>query len=338
MGQCTVSAAQAKAFIRDKLANKKVIVGQCTMSSSYAAGGDSFLPSSVGMSVFDTVIIMSSQLSGYCVGFNGFGSAVALGGNGNKQVPALIQLMGGTGAGGVDQQAWPYLQAAANAVTAAGGAAAAPAGSAYIATLAAANNTNALTIATQPDVARNVCITLYNGTTTGNCVASNYTVSGTFNGAPQTEVISFSAVSVTNAYYLTKYGFKPFETITSITPSAAQAASWTASAGIGCGLGLQQPLMTPAYNDVQFMNQQGVQITPIVMTAGMLAGTSSPTSGAVNPATNVCYFMNSSSGIAAHDNCVTKFLAGAQEIIPNSNFSGSGSYPALSPYFMAIGY
>lgn len=120
---------------------------------------------------------------------------------------------------------------------------------ALLSSLAAANNTTAFTIATQPDIPRNVGIAFKNtnaGASTGNAV--DVVIVGTFRGAAQTETISFSALELTSTAQnevATKYGVKPFDMITSITPSAAQPANWQHAAGIGSKLGLP---VTPSNN------------------------------------------------------------------------------------------
>lgn len=111
-------------------------------------------------------------------------------------------------------------------------------------TLADAANTTAFTIALQPDIPRNVSISLKNtvaGASTGNAVT--FTIVGTFRGAAQTDTISFTALELTSTAQnevATKHSTKPFDSITSITPSAAQPASWQHAAGPGSKIGLPQ--------------------------------------------------------------------------------------------------
>ena len=110
-----------------------------------------------------------------------------------------------------------------------------------ISTLAAADNTTAFTIALQPDIPRNVCILIKDatgGSVDGN--AADYVIVGLFRGAAQTETISFSAANVAtmgNGNIAAKYGSKPFDSITSITPSAAQPAGFQHGVGPGSKLG-----------------------------------------------------------------------------------------------------
>lgn len=107
-----------------------------------------------------------------------------------------------------------------------------------------AANTTALTlIDDQPDNTyldrHYVTVTITNGTggtATGN--ASNYTVVGTqYGGIAYSEVLAFvkadDLTNIANGGSVTKTSAKPFATVTSITPSAAQPADWTHSAGVG---------------------------------------------------------------------------------------------------------
>lgn len=129
-----------------------------------------------------------------------------------------------------------------------------PTNGGLISNAAAANNTTAFTIATQPDFPRNVSISLKNkvaGASTGN--AASYVIVGTFRGAAQTDTISFTALELTSTAQnevATKFGTKPFTTITSITPSAAQPASWDHYAGPGSKFGLTVPTLNNAEADI----------------------------------------------------------------------------------------
>lgn len=129
-----------------------------------------------------------------------------------------------------------------------------PVNGALLSTLAAANNTTAFTIALQPEIGRNISISLKNtvaGASTGNAV--DMVIVGTYLGVAQTETISFTALELTSTAQnevATKFGSKPFDHITSITPSAAQPASWQHGCGPGSRIALPRPLLTPAEADV----------------------------------------------------------------------------------------
>ena len=110
----------------------------------------------------------------------------------------------------------------------------------------AATGTTALTYAaslTNPDVPRNLKVVFGSGWDGGNV-----TVSGTFNGSPQSETF-------TGAASTTRTGAKPFTTVTSVTKTIAGAGSATVSIGIGAALGLVPAPTSPA----------GI---PVVFTAG----------------------------------------------------------------------
>lgn len=143
-----------------------------------------------------------------------------------------------------------------------------------ISTLAAANNTTAFTIALQPDIPRNLGIAYKNatgGSSTGNAVDN--VIVGTFRGVAQTETVSFSAselTSTSNNEVGTKYTTKPFDSITSITPSAAQPASWQHAVGPGSKLGLPQPTLNNLEADIikLFKNAANLSPTGLYGTAG----------------------------------------------------------------------
>lgn len=123
-----------------------------------------------------------------------------------------------------------------------------------ISTLAAADNTTAFTIALQPDIPRNVGILVKDatgGSVDGN--AADYVIVGTFRGAAQTETVSFSAANVAtmgNGNIAAKYGVKPFDSITSITPSAAQPTGFQHGVGPGSKLGLPSATATNTEADI----------------------------------------------------------------------------------------
>jgi hypothetical protein len=112
-----------------------------------------------------------------------------------------------------------------------------------ISVLAAANNTTAFTLVAGQPVStyldqHYITISLKNntgGVSSGN--AANYTIVGTlFGGEAYSEVVAFAEAELLNAAdqaVVTKTSSKPFATITSITPSAAQPVGWQHSAGVG---------------------------------------------------------------------------------------------------------
>jgi hypothetical protein len=131
-------------------------------------------------------------------------------------------------------------------------------------TLADAANTTAFTIALQPDVGRNVSISLKNtvaGASTGNAVT--FTIVGTFRGAAQTDTVAFTALELTSTAQnevATKHSVKPFDSVTSITPSAAQPASWQHAAGPGSKIGLPNATATNAEADLIKLTKNGANL------------------------------------------------------------------------------
>lgn len=131
-------------------------------------------------------------------------------------------------------------------------------------TLADAATLTAFTIALQPDFGRNVSISLKNtvaGASTGNAVS--FAIVGTFRGVAQTDTVSFTALELTSTAQnevATKHSSKPFDSITSITPSAAQPASWQHAAGPGSKLGLPVPAATNAEADLLKLTKTGANL------------------------------------------------------------------------------
>jgi hypothetical protein len=62
---------------KTKFANKKVVFGTCTLSSSYTAGGDTLSAAQAGLSNIEQLIIQNPNSGGYTLGFNGISSNAA---------------------------------------------------------------------------------------------------------------------------------------------------------------------------------------------------------------------------------------------------------------------
>lgn len=115
-----------------------------------------------------------------------------------------------------------------------------------------------LTIAAQPDVARNVVIAahndsggalnLYEGTTT-------FRVTGVFRGETQVEDISVTSSAankaIANAKYRAWSGVKPFDSITSITLVTPIAAVPAAGLKLAVGIGVLMGLPVKPYGNVK---------------------------------------------------------------------------------------
>jgi hypothetical protein len=125
-----------------------------------------------------------------------------------------------------------------------------------------------LIVAKSPDIGRSITITvlndsggaldLYEGTTT-------YTVTGTFRGVAQVELITFVSTlgnkSVANSKFRFKQGILPFDTVTSITYDNAAAGGLKVEAGLGSLIGLPVNRLTPADADVLVFSISGVPTT-----------------------------------------------------------------------------
>lgn len=229
----TVTLADAKIFgdggAIERWGHSNVVAKLLTMSSSYAVGGDSVPLNGLGLSRVGGGIpcgLPTTSTSDVVLRII------------NGLTPKVLAFRGG---GGIQTYTQGDIKGSVT-VDVAIASGSLPTNGQLLSTLAAANNTTAFTIALQPDIARNIGISLKNlvaGASTGN--AASYVIVGTFRGAAQTETISFTALELTSTAQnevATKYGSKPFDSITSITPSAAQPASWSHAAGPGSKLGL----------------------------------------------------------------------------------------------------
>ena len=230
--------------------------------SSYPSGGEALTPAMVGLSQIHSFQVIGND-GGYLFSFD----------NDNSKLQVLDPGPAGgslevTEGGSDIKGSVTTNQVVASSTTI-------PTNANLISTVAAANNTTAFTIAASPDLGRNVCVGINNntgGTATGN--AADYAIVGTWKGAAQNETISFSAGDLTDVpdtTYAVKYGSKPFDTITSITPSAAQPANWRHVAGIGSKVGLHNSLKTPAEADVLKItkNAANLAVTGLVNTTNM---------------------------------------------------------------------
>lgn len=220
--------------------------------SSYAAGGEVFLANDVGLSQLLAAVDTKSGVGdgGYSFKYNaatgklqvfrGAGSTIGTFAQGDIKGSVSADVGIASGTLPTNGQLWS--------------------------TLADAANTTAFTIAVQPDMARNVSISLKNtvaGASTGNAVT--FAIVGTFRGAAQTDSIAFTALELTSTAQnevATKHGVKPFDSITSITPSAAQPASWQHSAGPGSKLGLPNPTATNAEVDLIKLTKNAANLSP----------------------------------------------------------------------------
>jgi hypothetical protein len=212
------------------LAGQRVrIQGRIAFDSSYATSGESLLARHIGLSVIDSLHVYPK--SGYSFEYNyvtGLLKANAISGAG-----ATTQLNYVPGGGDIKGSVTTDVGIAAGTLQTNGS---------LISSLADAEVTTTMTIAVNPDVGRNISVSFKNtvaGASTGN--ATGCVITGTFRGAAQTETISFTALELTSTAQnevATKYGSKPFDTVTSVTNPVAQPASWQHAVGIGSKIGL----------------------------------------------------------------------------------------------------
>lgn len=256
--------------------NQTKVPVTATFSSTYATGGETITAAALGLSVIQDVALEDSGGYSYDAILASDGSSFKLkawkGASGTISAPTASYTT----------RTWAYMKGSANTDQESADQASTPTNGALLKALAAADNTTALTPTTQPDYPRNICVVIKNneGAAAHNLVASNYTVVGTYNGQAQTEVIAFtdtSSVAATKFRY--KYGVKPYDSVTSVTPSAAQAANMQHSLGVGSKMGLARSLFTPAEADVVKLTAQGanVAISSIVDTTNNTINTGTRT-------------------------------------------------------------
>jgi hypothetical protein len=328
--------------------NTKLLVGSCTMSTSYTSGGDTLTAAQLGLQHIYNVVITNPQLDGYTLGCASLSStsvkiqAYGPGSNMTIAWPAGVPTNAAMTAKG-QQDVFPYVKAsivAADDVTGtiAFSTAAAVLGANYnwISVTAVPSNGVAETLAHQPDVPRNLTIVCHNinGGAVANA-ATSWAVVGVYNGAAQTETISIPAVSQVNGNMIYKSGAKPFDSITSITPTitgGTETAGFQTAIGIGGLIGLSKPLYTPAEADVELVTQTAVPVA--------ISSITSATNNTIKFAT-----------ITANDYLVVKYKTGGFAAAPVISWPGgvptsSGSYAQASGnlsgigsvYFVAFGY
>ena len=136
-----------------------------------------------------------------------------------------------------------------------------------------------LTIANQPDVARNLAIVIKNDSGGALDLADDpdteFVVVGKFRGAAQNETITFDVETAHKSVADTKWrwyaGSKPFDSITSITVNNIGAGNLKVAVAPGSKLGLPVDLDTPAEADVTkaTINQTAYTVTGKVDTTNM---------------------------------------------------------------------
>lgn len=179
------------------------------------------------------------------------------------------------------------------------------------------NLAGTITCTANPDVPRNVVITVYNdsggalnlytGTTT-------FTVTGTDKlGNAQTETVALTVTagqkSVADGKFRFVAGVKAFATVATITYDNAPAGDLKIKAGVGTRIGIPQPLATPAYTDVKDITITG---------ASVAASATAANAGGVDIVNNT---VNTGTTADNWDFTFT-YLSGAAEVAAGSDLSG----------------
>jgi hypothetical protein len=220
--------------------------------SSYPTGGEAVDPSAVGLSAILAAIDTRSGVADgpYAFKYNRSTGKMQAFRSGGSPIEAYSP-----GGGDIKGSKTTDVGIASGALQTNGN---------LLVTLADAANTTTMTIALQPDVGRNVGLAFKNtnvGASTGNAISC--VITGTFRGVAQTETISFTALELTSTAQnevATKYGVKPFDTITSITKPTAQPSGWQAGAGPGSKIGLPTATATNAEADLIKLTKNGADL------------------------------------------------------------------------------
>ncbi|MBO9597795.1 MAG: hypothetical protein J7559_08250 [Cohnella sp.] len=239
-----------------KLYGSWVVIADITFDDSYPTGGLTLSPEKLGLRAIEA--LLPANNGGYMFHFDpSTGKLVAYSGA-NTAYPILLSHAGGDikGSANMDSE-----NADAGALPTNGSAVAA-------ATAVTAGAWTHGTL-TQPDMGRNVCISITNDS--GGALdlyegVSTFTVTGTWRGAAQTETITFTSTSgnksVANTKFRYKYGVKPFDTVTDITVDNEPADGLKISAGLGSKIGLPTALKTPAEADVTKITKTAANLSP----------------------------------------------------------------------------
>ena len=292
----------------------KIPVRATWASSTYTSGGEPITAAKLGLAEILSVNFEDS--AGYA--FDGIvntdGSQFLLkayyfaGGNtsatsGGTPAGLVAAPTGTNGALNKTYQSYaiPYCKGASVATSSdATDQAATPTNGAYFSALQAADNTTPITITTNLDCPRSIVVVHKNasGGAAKAQAACTYAVVGIYNGAAQTETITFADTSnIADTKFRYVFGVKPYDSITSITPSGAQLAQVQRSAGLGPIMGLPKTLYTPAEADVASIHKQGVVVS---------------TTGAVSTANNTVNV----GAITDNDNIVIKYAYGTYTTVP----------------------
>jgi hypothetical protein len=102
---------------------------------------------------------------------------------------------------------------------------------------------------TQPIYPTNLSIALRSVSGTHDLTGISFAIVGTFNGAAQLSTITMPPVSLAYGKYVLVYGTKPFDTITSVTPTGGDTGL-VYYVGAGAIVGLNRALATKSVADI----------------------------------------------------------------------------------------
>lgn len=171
----------------------------------------------------------------------------------------------------------------------------------------------------EPDVARNVVISIFNDSGSAKNLfegVTSFAVTGFFRGVAQIDTITFTSSagnkSVANTKYRYKYGVKPFDVITNVVMANAPDDDLKIGVGIGSKLGLPADLYTPAEADVIKITKNGANLSPsgIVSTTNMTVNLGTLADGA-----DVAIQYNSAAGPAAEIPATTVPTAVSSDVV-----------------------
>ena len=146
-----------------------------------------------------------------------------------------------------------------------------------------------MTPVAEPDIGRNVCVTVHNAS--GGALdlyegVTTFTVTGTWRGVSQTEAITLTSTAGNKAVADTKfrvvYGSKPFDVVTQVAVTNPPINTFNASVGIGSKIGLPVNLLTPAEADVLKLTKSAADlpVSGIVDTTNMTVNFGTMSDGA----------------------------------------------------------
>lgn len=259
-----VTVAALKRIQPQFLGSMKVLPVSITFDASYAAAGEALS----GQALFRNADIVGVDL----IGFNTAGTLYDIKWNSTtKKLQAVRSAAGDLfpyePGGGDIKGATNYVAEATEGRT---DQAAAPVNSAlFLAADTFTNFAGTMTPTVQPDVARNLMITILNDS--GGALnlyegVTSFLITGTLYGVAQTETVTLTSTagnkSVANTKFRYVQSLKAWSTITTVAITNAPAGALKGSLGPGTRLGLPKGLMTPSYLDVTSLTVSAARVAP----------------------------------------------------------------------------